>query len=39
MEQKLTQFLDIIRQDPAVQSVGGLTGGGQTNDGVCVRQS
>ena len=33
MEKKLTQFVDIIRQDPAVQSVVGFTGGGQTNGG------
>jgi len=29
----LTQFVDIIRQDPAVQSVSAFTGGGQTNGG------
>jgi len=33
MEKKLTQFVDIIRQDPAVQSVSAFTGGGQTNGG------
>jgi multidrug efflux pump len=33
METKLTQFVDIIRQDPAVQSVSAFTGGGQTNSG------
>ena len=33
MEQKLTQFVDIIRHDPAVQSVSAFTGGGQTNSG------
>ena len=33
MEQKLTQFVDIIRQDPAVENVVGFTGGGQTNSG------
>jgi multidrug efflux pump len=33
MEKKLTQFVDIIRHDPAVQSVSAFTGGGQTNSG------
>ena len=33
MSQKLTQFMSIIRQDPAVESVVGFTGGGQTNTG------
>jgi len=33
MEKKLTQFVDIIRADPAVQSVSAFTGGGQTNSG------
>jgi multidrug efflux pump len=33
MEKKLTQFVDIIRNDPAVQSVSAFTGGGQTNSG------
>ena len=33
MQQKLTQFVDIIQQDPAVASVNGFTGGGQTNSG------
>src|SRR6516164_5769392 len=33
MEKKLTQFVDIIRQDPAVESVSAFTGGGQTNGG------
>jgi len=33
MRQKLQQFITIIRQDPAVQSVVGFTGGGQTNSG------
>ena len=33
MRQKLTQFIGIIRQDPAVASVVGFTGGGQTNSG------
>jgi multidrug efflux pump len=33
MEKKLKQFVDIIRHDPAVQSVSAFTGGGQTNSG------
>jgi multidrug efflux pump len=33
MEKKLSQFVDIIRRDPAVQSVSAFTGGGQTNGG------
>jgi multidrug efflux pump len=33
MRTKLTEFIDIIRADPAVQSVVGFTGGGQTNSG------
>ncbi|HEY1261196.1 MAG TPA: efflux RND transporter permease subunit, partial [Stellaceae bacterium] len=33
MEQKLKQFIDIIRADPAVQNIVGFTGGGQTNSG------
>jgi multidrug efflux pump len=33
MKQKLQQFIAIVRQDPAVQSVVGFTGGGQTNSG------
>ncbi|HUN46502.1 MAG TPA: efflux RND transporter permease subunit, partial [Stellaceae bacterium] len=33
MQQKLAQFIDIIRQDPAVDFVVGFTGGGQTNGG------
>jgi multidrug efflux pump len=33
MEKKLTQFVDIIRHDPAVESVSAFTGGGQTNAG------
>jgi len=33
MRQKLDQFIAIIRQDPAVASVVGFTGGGQTNSG------
>jgi multidrug efflux pump len=32
MQQKMTQFLEILRQDPAVESVSGSTGGGQTNN-------
>jgi multidrug efflux pump len=33
MREKLTEFIAIIRQDPAVASVVGFTGGGQTNSG------
>jgi multidrug efflux pump len=33
MEKKLTQFVSIIQRDPAVESVVGFTGGGQTNSG------
>jgi multidrug efflux pump len=33
MRQKLQQFIDIIRKDPAVEMVVGFTGGGQTNGG------
>ena len=33
MQQKLAQFVDIIRKDPAVDFVVGFTGGGQTNGG------
>jgi multidrug efflux pump len=33
MEKKLAQFVEIIRQDPAVQHVSAFTGGGQTNSG------
>ena len=33
MRQKLTQFIGIIKQDPAVENVVGFTGGGQTNSG------
>jgi multidrug efflux pump len=33
MQQKLTQFVDILRQDPAVATVNGFTGGSQTNSG------
>jgi len=33
MQQKLGQFVNIIKDDPAVESVVGFTGGGQTNSG------
>jgi multidrug efflux pump len=33
MRQKLQQFVSIIREDPAVDTVVGFTGGGQTNGG------
>jgi multidrug efflux pump len=33
MEKKLRQFVNIIRHDPAVESVVAFTGGGQTNSG------
>ncbi|MGC2415759.1 MAG: efflux RND transporter permease subunit [Stellaceae bacterium] len=33
MRDKLTEFIGIIRKDPAVASVVGFTGGGQTNSG------
>jgi multidrug efflux pump len=33
MQQKLAQFVTIIKQDPAVETVVGFTGGGQTNSG------
>jgi len=33
MRQKLAQFIDILRADPAVDSVVGFTGGSQTNSG------
>jgi multidrug efflux pump len=33
MRQKLIQLMDIVRKDPAVDSVAGFTGGGQTNGG------
>jgi multidrug efflux pump len=33
MRDKLTQFISIVRKDPAVDSVVGFTGGGQTNSG------
>jgi len=34
MQQKLQQFITIIQRDPAVDTVVGFTGGGQTNGGV-----
>jgi multidrug efflux pump len=33
MRKKLDQFITIVREDPAVASVVGFTGGGQTNSG------
>ncbi len=33
MQQKLTEFVTIVKNDPAVASVVGFTGGGQTNSG------
>jgi multidrug efflux pump len=33
MQQKLTQFVTIIKEDPAVETAVGFTGGGQTNSG------
>jgi len=33
MQQKLAQFVGIIKKDPAVETVVGFTGGGQTNGG------
>src|SRR5690348_14299405 len=33
MQQKLTQFIGIINNDPAVDTAVGFTGGGQTNSG------
>jgi multidrug efflux pump len=33
MQQKLVQFVTIIKQDPAVETVVGFTGGGQANSG------
>jgi len=33
MREKLREFISIIREDPAVDSVVGFTGGGQTNSG------
>ncbi|MES2356099.1 MAG: multidrug efflux RND transporter permease subunit [Pseudomonadota bacterium] len=34
MRQKLANFVDIVRQDPAVENVTGFTGGGQRNRGM-----
>jgi multidrug efflux pump len=31
MQQKLTEFLAIVKKDPAIDSIVGFTGGGQTN--------
>ena len=33
MKKKLHQFVGVLRQDPAIESVTGFTGGGQTNSG------
>jgi multidrug efflux pump len=33
MQQKLTQFVTIVKNDPAVETAVGFTGGGQTNSG------
>ena len=33
MQKKLTQFITIIKSDPAVEAAVGFTGGGQTNSG------
>ena len=33
MQQKLTQFVSILKKDPAVETAVGFTGGGQTNSG------
>ncbi len=33
MRQKLTQFMAIVQKDPAIDTVAGFTGGGQTNGG------
>ena len=33
MQQKLTQFVGILKKDPAVETAVGFTGGGQTNSG------
>src|SRR5271154_420582 len=33
MQKKLTQFITIIKSDPAVETTVGFTGGGQTNSG------
>ena len=34
MQKKLADFIEIVRQDPAVENVIGFTGGGQRNSGV-----
>jgi len=34
MEKKLTDFINLVKQDPAVDTVVGFTGGGQTNGGM-----
>jgi multidrug efflux pump len=33
MQEKLTEFVDILGKDPAVEAVNGFTGGSQTNSG------
>jgi multidrug efflux pump len=33
MRDKLTRFIEIVQKDPAVETVAGFTGGGQTNGG------
>jgi multidrug efflux pump len=33
MQQKLAQFVTILKKDPAIETVVGFTGGGQTNSG------
>ncbi len=33
MQEKLTQFVSIVKKDPAVETAVGFTGGGQTNSG------
>jgi multidrug efflux pump len=33
MQQKLTQFVTILKNDPAIETAVGFTGGGQTNSG------
>jgi multidrug efflux pump len=33
MRRKFRQFVEIVRSDPAIESVAGFTGGGQTNSG------
>ena len=39
MRQKLADFIDIVRADPAVENVVGFTGGSQRNTGVDVRHA